>query len=134
MSPYIFVLATILAIIPILIIFKVSMERIKENPKMREKAQIQFFIGVALSEVIPIILFVYGFSNISPVQTINELYLPGIIILLMMGFAAFFIFLQRMVDVEEDLKDVINIFAMIGLAITNAIPIVSIVALFTMMP
>lgn len=134
MSPYIFVIATVLAIIPILIIFKVSMERIKEDPNNRAKAQIQFFIGAALSEVVPLILFVYGFSNISPVQTVNELYLPGIIILLAMGFATFFIFLQRMIDVDEELKDVANIFAMIGLSIASAIPIVSIVALFTMMP
>lgn len=134
MSPYVFVLATIVAIIPILIIFKVSMERIKENPKNRGKVTIHFFIGVALSEIVPIILVVYGFSNISPVQTINELYVPGLIILLMMGFAAFFIFLQRMTDVDEELKDVTTIFAMIGLALTNAIPIMSIVALVTMLP
>lgn len=134
MGPYIFVLAAVLAIIPILIIFKITMERIKEDPTQRTKAQTHFFIGTALSETIPIILIIYGFSNITTVSNIDEVYLPGIIILLMVGFATLFIFLQRTIDVEENTKEVVNAFAMMGLGITNAIPIMAIVGLFMMIP
>ncbi len=134
MGPYMFVIATILAITPIMIILKVTMERIKENPDQRNKAQTQFFIGVALSEAIPIILIVYGFSNLTAVASIEELYIPGLIIILFTVVAALFIFLQRTVDVEEELKQVIDSFAMVALAMTTAIPIISIVALFSMIP
>lgn len=134
MGPYVFVIATILAITPILVIFKVMIERIKENPEQREKAHMQFFIGVALSEFIPIILIVYGFANLTPVASIDELYTPGLIIILFTIVAAFFIFLQRTVGVAEDIKQFINLFAMIALAMTTAIPIISIVALITMIP
>src|SRR5699024_7788179 len=82
MGPYIFVIATIVAIVPILIISKIAMGRIKENPEQREKIYSQFFIGIALSESIPLILIVYGFANLSPVASIEELYAPGLIIIL----------------------------------------------------
>lgn len=134
MSPYVFVAAVLLAIIPILIIFKVSVERIKEDPAQRGKAQVHFLIGAALSEVIPIILIVYGLTNIAPVETIQELYTPGIIIILTIVIAAFFIFLQRTFDVEESHKEAVNTFAMTSMAITNAVPIVAIIALVNMIP
>lgn len=134
MGAYIFVVATILAITPILIIFKITMERIKENPEQRGKIQTQFFIGVALSETIPIILIVYGFSNLTTVSSIEELYAPGLIIVLFALVAAFFVFLQRTIGVPDDIKEVVNSFALIALAMTTAIPLISIVALFSMIP
>src|SRR5690625_3084335 len=134
MGPYIFVIATIVAIIPILIISKIAMGRIKENPEQREKIYSQFFIGIALSETIPLILIVYGFANLSIVASIKELYVPGLIIILFTIVAAFFIFLQRAVDVTEDIKGMVTTFSFIALAMITAIPIISIVALFSMIP
>ena len=110
------------------------MGRIKENPERREKIYSQFFIGIALSESIPLILIVYGFANLSPVASIEELYAPGLIIILFTIIAAIFIFLQRAVDVTDEIKGVVATFSFIALAMTTAIPIISIVALFSMMP
>src|SRR5690625_5959092 len=134
LGPYIFVIATIVAIVPILIISKIAMGRIKENPERREKIYSQFFIGIALNESIPLILIVYGFANLSPVASIEELYAPGLIIILFTIVAAIFIFVQRAVDVTDEIKGVVATFSFIGLAMTTAILIISIVALFLMMP
>lgn len=134
MNPYIFVIATVLAIVPLLIIFKVSIERIKEEPTHAGKAQQHFMIGAALSEIIPIIIIIYGFANITSVEAINELYLPGIIVLLLTSVSGFFIFLQSLVDVKEETKQVVTSFTMISLALMTSIPIVSIVGLVLMMP
>lgn len=134
MSPYIFVIATILAITPILMIYKIAMGKLKENPEQVGKVQSQFFIGVALSETIPIILIVYGFSNLKMVESIEAIFAPGLIIVLFAALAAFFIFLQRAVDVTEDIKQMVNSFSLIALAMSTAIPIISIVALFSMIP
>lgn len=134
MGPYVFVIATILAITPILIIFKVMLGRLKENPEQSGKIQSQFFIGVALSETIPLILIVYGFMNLTTASSVEEIYAPGLIIILFTALAAFFIFIQRAVDVGEEIKPVVNSFALIALAMTTAIPIISIVALFSMIP
>jgi len=134
MNPYIFVIAVTIAILPILIIYKVTIERIKEQPKQLAKAQTQFLIGSALSEVIPIILIVYGFSNLAPVEDIQELYIPGIIIILITSISAFFILLQRTVGVEKDIQGIVNQFAILSLSITSALPIISIIALVSMIP
>lgn len=134
MSPYVFVIATLVAIIPILIIFKISIERIKEDQSIAQKAQIQFMVGAALSEIIPIIIIVYAFTNKAFVQSIEELYIPGIIILLAMGISSFFILLQRFVDVDQDIKLIVNQFTFLSLAMTASLPVVSIVGLFLMMP
>lgn len=134
MSPYIFVIAAVLAVIPILFVYKITMERIKENPGVVAKAQTHFFIGVALSEVIPIILIVFGMANLVPVNNTEELFLPAIIIFLLIGFSTLFIFLQRAFDVEKEAKEAVHTFAMISFAISNAIPIVALVSLFMMMP
>lgn len=134
MGPYIFVIATILAITPILMIFKVMVGRLKEKPEQSSKIQSQFFIGVAMSETIPMILIVYGFVNLTSATNIEEVYAPGLVIILFTALAAFFIFIQRAVDVGEDIKQMVNSFALIALAMTTAVPIISIVALFSMIP
>ena len=134
MSPYVFVIATVLALIPILIIFKVSIERIKEDNKIAQKAQLHFMIGAALSEIIPIIIIIYGFNNLTAVESIDELYVPGIIILLAMGISSFFILLQRIVDVNQDIKAIVNQFTFLSLAMTASLPIISMISLVLMMP
>lgn len=134
MNPYLFVLATLLAIVPILVIFKVSMERIKENPRSASKSQVQFMIGVALSDMIPIIIIIYAFMNIATVQDITELYSPGIIIILSVIIALFFIFLQRIVDVEKEAKNIVDSFTLISMALVVSIPIISIIGLVSMIP
>lgn len=136
MSPYIFVAAAVIAVIPMLIIFKVTIERIKEDtsPETRKKATTHFFIGVFLSEVIPLILFIYGFANLAPADRIEDLFVPGLIIILTMVISGFFIFLQRTFDVPAELKDQLNVFATIGFAVTNTIPILTIVGLVMMIP
>lgn len=136
MSPYIFVVAAIIAVIPMLIIFKVTIERIKEDqsPETRKRATTQFFIGIFLSEVIPIILFIYGFANLAPADQMEDLFVPGLIILLLILISGLFVFLQRTFDVPEELKDQLNVFAVIGFAVTNTIPILTIVGLIMMIP
>jgi|GEM_PF-6363698 len=136
MSPYIFVVAAALAVIPMLIIFKVTIERIKEDPSpaTRKKATTQFFIGIFLSEVIPIILFIYGFANLVPADQMEDLFVPGLIILLLILISGLFVFMQRTFDVPAELKDQLNVFAVIGFAVTNTIPILTIVGLIMMIP
>ncbi|WP_163969540.1 hypothetical protein [Oceanobacillus halotolerans] len=134
MSTTIFVLAAVLAVIPILAIVKVNLERIKENPEKVEKARTNLFIGVAISETIPILLIVYGLITMTPVGTMEELYLPGLIIIVLMAFAAFFIFLQRSVGTNDETKGIVTNFSLISLVLVNAIPIISLVGLFMMAP
>ena len=68
------------------------------------------------------------------VAEISELYTPAIILLFLVIFAVFFIFLQKKVDVPEEAKAMVTQFSLISTFLVLAIPIISIVALFMMLP
>ena len=134
MGLYIYVLAAAIAVFGILIVFKINVEKIKENPDQREKAQQNFFIGAAISESLPIILLIFGIISMETATSMEELYLPAIIIIMLMAFAVFFIFLQRTVGVDAKSKEVIKIFSFIGIAMANAVPIIALMFLFMAAP
>lgn len=132
--PYLFVAAAALAVIPILILYKINVEKLKEDPEARGKVQTNFMIGVAVSEVIPIILIIYGFVNMESVANMAELYIPGLIVLFIMSFAISFIFLQKKVDVRPETKTLVHSFSMVSIPLSTAIPLISLVGLILMMP
>lgn len=148
MNPaWFFVLATIIAVFGILFSFKNMMAfvqgRIEQAQEVSgesmQKEQTRFFIRVAMSEAIPLILIVYGFMQIGQIvdQTYNML-LPLLIIVGVVIFAFVqILFLKRDLigrndEVSTESKNFINALIMIGLAMVSAIPIVSVVAIFTM--
>jgi len=126
---FIFAAAAIIAVIGINTVFKFNIEKVKENPDQIEKAQTNFFIGVALSETIPIIMIIFALVNAEPVA-IEDIYLPALIVLITMAVGALFIFLQRKVDVEEENKQVVNRLSLLAFAMSNAIPIIALVMMF----
>ncbi|MBU5465303.1 hypothetical protein KQI49_00485 [Virgibacillus sp. MSJ-26] len=134
MSMHFFAAAVALSVLPIAIIFKISMDRLKENPEERFSIQQKFFIWVFISEIIPIILVVFGFVNMAPAETINDMLVPAIIIVAITLFGVVFIFLQRLVDVPADMKEMMTTFTLIGISLMFSMPIISTVAFFSMLP
>ncbi|TQS72204.1 hypothetical protein DX933_14610 [Ornithinibacillus gellani] len=134
MPAYLFVAAAALAVLPISFIYKISIEKIKDNPKKIGEIQNKFFIWVGLAEALPIILVVLGYANMAQAETLEELFLPGIIVLLLIGYAVFFIFLQRSIGVPKDAKEAIHTFSMVALMLSTSIPFIAIISLFLMMP
>lgn len=128
--PYIFVGASVTAVIPIIILFKVFIERLRENPDNEGKLFIQYFIGIAIAEFIPIVLVVIGMVNVSPVADISELYFPGALIILVTGAAIFFVLLQQFGDLRVNTM----MYRIISMGLIGGIPIVSLVGLMTMIP
>ncbi|RDW20579.1 hypothetical protein [Oceanobacillus chungangensis] len=134
MGIYIFAVAAVLAAISISVLFKINIGKIKEQPEQASKVQTNFFIGVAISEAIPLILLIIGIMNVEAVSSIELIYIPAIIIILTIVCASFFLFLQSKVDVVEDNKSSVTSFTAIGIAMVNAIPIIALVFLFTLTP
>jgi F0F1-type ATP synthase membrane subunit c/vacuolar-type H+-ATPase subunit K len=134
MVAYYFVAAAVLAALPILTLYKVLVGKLKEEPTAQASIQQKFFIGVALSETIPLLLIVFGYINLTPVNSVEELYIPGLIVLFIMAYAVFFIFLQRNVDVTPEAKPIVQSFTLISLALALGVPIIALVSLFMMMP
>src|SRR5699024_2000139 len=82
LNAYIFVAAAILAVILVLILVKVNVNKLIDDPEQFNYVQKRFFIGMALSKVIPAILLVVGIVNLTPVNDYSDLYLPwGIIVI-----------------------------------------------------
>lgn len=131
---YLFMFASILAVISILTVFKMFIDKVKQTPEDRTALQTKFFIGVAVAEVIPIILVIFGFSSIQPVASMSELLLPAIIVIITLAFAPFFIFLQTKVDITEKNRSIVTISAFIGVAVSTSIPIISLVGLLLLLP
>lgn len=134
MAAYFFMFATIIAVLAIAFIFKIYADKIKANPEGINQYQTRFFIWVALSEAFPILLVVLGMMNQEKVGEAGELMIPALIIIIFMAFSLFFIFLQTMVDVNEDLKEKFRTFAMISVSLSMSIPIISGVGLLLMLP
>ncbi|WP_060678165.1 hypothetical protein [Virgibacillus halodenitrificans] len=134
MVPYIFVAAAVLAVIPILILYKIHSSKLKEDPSLRDKVQTKFMIGIAISEAIPILLIVYGFINLEPVQTISALYIPFLIVLFLMAYTVFFILVNKRIDVTPESEETVNAFAMVSLPLSMSMPLIALVSLFLMMP
>lgn len=130
MGIYFYVIAAAMAVLGVLFFFKTNVEKMKANPEARGVAQTNFFIGVALSEVIPIALIIFAFSTTEPTFEMNDVMVPGIIILVLMVVSTFFIFLQRAVGVPEESRNIVNQFSMIAMAMANAVPIIALVFLY----
>src|SRR5699024_63553 len=127
-------IATALAVLPIAFIFKISLERLIEDPSSIAKIQTKFFLWIAIVEVLPILFVIFGFINAEPVQTMNDLMVPGIIVLMLAAFGIICTLVQRLARVPEDVKGPANPFVAIRIALVDSIPIISIIALLTMMP
>jgi MFS family permease len=148
MNPaWFFVIATVIAVLGILFAFKNMMshvrEKLEKGQEIRgesiQQEQTRFFIKVAMVEAIPILLIVYGFMQIEHIQEQNyNTLLPILIIICVVIFALIqILFLKRdMVGqhdpISTESNTLVNTLMMIGLAMVSAIPIVSIVAIFTM--
>ncbi len=133
-AAYLFMFGSVLAVISILIVFKMFIDKVKRAPEDRNALQSKFFVGVAIAEVIPIILIVFGFIMSQPVALMGDLLLPAIIIILSMAFAPFFIFLQTKVDVTKETKGIVTTLAFIGVMLTLSLPIVSLIGLLLLLP
>ena len=134
MGAYLFVAAAVLAVLGILFVFKRNVDILKKDPDLITKVNNKLFIGVAISEAIPIVLIIIGFVTMETVSNISELMVPGVIIIMTMVFAIIFILLQTRIDVDEKSKSTVNSFGMITIALANAIPLISVAGLFMMMP
>lgn len=132
MAPYLFVAAAIILAVCTMIIFLSSVSRLKAEPSSYEKVVQSFFMKILMVELVPIALVVYGFSLKHTVADLSELYVPLIILVATMVITVIFILLQVRVDVDEAIRERITIFGLIAIALANSIPIIGIVALFTM--
>lgn len=132
LNTYIFVAAAILAVIPVLILVKVNVNKLIADPEQFNHVQKRFFIGVALSKVIPAILLIVGIVNLTPVNDFSDLYLPWAIIAITVLYGLYFITSQKNSNVGEQEQIVINTLITIARPLLFSIPLMAAIFLFLM--
>src|SRR5690625_4266529 len=108
MNAYIFVAAAVFAVIPFSIIFKVHINKLIENPEQINTIFKHFFIGVALSKIVPVILLVYGIIKLTDGVEISALYIPWLIIIIVSVAGYSIISAQKNVDVDKQTQVAIH--------------------------
>src|SRR5699024_12485692 len=78
---YIFTLASIIPIIGIAILFKLTLTKLVSNTEPVPKIISRFFITVAIIEIIPFILFVYGFAYLESAASNDEVLFQDIMLI-----------------------------------------------------
>lgn len=129
---YVFVVAALISVIPILVIFKVSLEQLKEDPQQMPRVQKRFFIGAALSKILPAILLILGIIKMPSGIGMSHLYIPWIIIVAVVIYGFYFVSTQKKLNVERDAQIAINTLVTITRPHLFTIPIMAIVFLFLM--
>lgn len=132
LNAYIFVLAAVLAVVSIIVIFKINIDKVMKNPNQIATIQKNFFIGIALSKIIPVILLFYGIIKMTHISNISKLYIPWLIILGLVVYAFFYISSKNKLDVDQDTKLAISILVTIARPLTFSIPIMAAALLFMM--
>src|SRR5690625_4268464 len=79
MIPYIFMIAALISIFAVLIIFKLYLNRLIEEPETLVAIQRRFLISIGISKVIPIILLIFGMAKMSEFEQGNVI-IPILII------------------------------------------------------
>lgn len=128
MEAYFFVVATLLAVLPTMVIFKWALNNIRREPEKQQHFFMRFFIYVGIVEAIPIILIVLGLINVQPIAQFDDLFTPLSIVVITYIVAAIYIFMQRVDDIDVNTLQL----RMTALAFSSAIPIVSVVGLLLM--
>lgn len=132
MNAYLFVTAAIIAVVSVLVILKLNIRKLIDNPKQFPAVQKHFFIGVGVSKVIPVVLLILGIVKLSPVEDISDLYIPWLLIIITVGLGLSYISSQKNLDVDEDRKIAINTLTTIARPLLFSLPLTAALFLFLM--
>lgn len=132
MNAYIFVAAAVLAVIPFSIVFKVHTNKLIESPEEINTIFKNFFIGVALTKIVPVILLVYGIIKLTDGVEISTLYIPWLIIIIVSIAGYSIVSAQKNLDVNEQTQVAINTLTTIARPLLFSIPIMSAIFIFLM--
>lgn len=133
LNVYIFVAAALLSVIPVVVVFKNCVNRLKKDPQSMKKVQRQFFIGAALSKIVPAILLMYGIIKMTPVDSVSKLFIPWAIILATVIGSLVFIGSQKDPEGNEEVKYNVNTLVTITRPHLFTIPLMAAVFMFLMM-
>jgi len=130
---FIFVAAAVFNSLPILVIYKVHINKIMKDPRSYSAIQRSFFIGAAMSKIIPIILLIFGIIKMSSVESANEIIVPVAVVIAFIIIPVIYILKQRSGDYPADVKQGVRTLSTITLPHVFSVPIMALVFIFLML-
>lgn len=124
-------LAAIVATTGIGIVIRKAMRELATNSDQRQQIQSRMFIGVAIAEMLPLILIVLGFTML---ESFTGSVVVPVAITIAVTVVNFVILLRTFLDLVKDphadkqAKAIVQTTFFIGYALMTAIPIIAIVA------
>ncbi|MGX1265332.1 F0F1-type ATP synthase membrane subunit c/vacuolar-type H+-ATPase subunit K [Rossellomorea marisflavi] len=131
MALYLMALAAIVATTGIGIVIRKAMRELATNSDQRQQIQSRMFIGVAIAEMLPLILIVLGFTML---ESFTGSVVVPVAITIAVTVVNFVILLRTFLDLVKDphadkqAKAIVQTTFFIGYALMTAIPIIAIVA------
>ncbi|MDR6226188.1 hypothetical protein [Desmospora profundinema] len=133
---WLFVIATAIAVVGIVIIFKQLISRVHEQgEKFESKKELaSFLMKLAMVEGIPIVMIAFGMMQIMETTGIDYV-IPLILIFCFLLFGLIQIFLTRQQvnndpRTPEQVKRLVSGYSILGAAFASAFPIISIALIF----
>lgn len=133
MNVYIFVVAALLAVLPVVVVFKKCVDKLKKDPHSMKKVQKQFFIGAAMSKIVPAILLMYGIIKMTPVDSISTLFIPWAIIGGTVIGSLIYIGSQKDPEGNKDVKYTVNTLVTITRPHLFTVPLMAVVFMALML-
>lgn len=131
MNSYIFVVAAVVSIFSVYFVFKYLLKEVKQEEVTFEKTQKRFLIGMFLSKIVPLILIIFGIIKMS-YKELNQLYLPGILILIAMIIGLILIEKIKKDNKNDSKKVYINYLITFTRPLMLTLPLMSLAFLFLM--
>lgn len=128
MVAYYFVAATLIAVIPILVVFKITIERIRQNPDELKQLFQKFILSIAVIDMLPILFTILGFVHLEPGYDIADVVTPTLIVMVTYIVAVVFIFIQRINDIEIDT----SAFRRMSLSFITPFPLIALIGFWMM--
>lgn len=128
---YYFVIAALLSVISLVVVLKVNLDKVIDDPKRMYEVQKSFLIGVALSKIIPVVLIIIGIVQMKQAE-MNDLIVPIIVILVALLAAFIFMSYKKKINAKEEVTIAVHTLVKMARPLLFSIPLMAIIFLWLM--
>lgn len=131
MAIYLFTGAAIFSVIPLLILVKIYMEKVKQDPHNFNELQKKFFIRILISKIFPTLLLVLAMTQMENIHRAQAI-IPWLIILFVLIYGIYYILSFKKLPLKGAAKEAVHILATLSLPFIFSIPLIAACLLFIM--
>src|SRR5699024_9055420 len=121
----------VLSVIPVVILVRYHVKKLEEDPQQLNDIQKKFFIGVAVSKIIPIALIITGMIVRATVSgDVNDLIIPWVLIGAVVVYGFYDISSQKSDHPDEQVRVAVITLITIARPLVFSVPIMSAIFLY----